>query len=203
MRAMTAGRFLRGNAFLVAAVLLPLAVVGFFLVSTMIPERTVPPPAYDLVLKANGPYNRPPHLMIDYVVQNGRVEAHVRHVPPNGFAQHATLFLYEHETGVLTEIEVELPTELAKDEVSRDIPVPAFAGKRIVTSEVSPDGYRLEMRSRRGPGIVGELFGMNRYDEGISLVNGSRVIRLTPPAPHRYLAPVSALGWIVPPGGPR
>ena len=197
------GRFVRDNIFLIAAVLLPLAVVAFFLAASLVPARTVPPPAYDLVIKASGPYNRPPHLMVDYLVQGGRVVAHVRRVPPNGFSQHATLFLFQHDTGLLTEIKTDLPSELASEEESRDIPVEALAGRRIVTSEVSPDGYRLEMRPRRAPGIIGELFGMRRHDDGVSLVNGRHVIRLTPPAPHRYIAPISALGWIVPEGGDR
>ena len=201
--ALTAGRFVRDNIFLVAAVLLPLAVVAFFLAATLVPARTVPPPAYDLVIKASGPYNRPPHLMVDYLVQGDRVHAHIRHVPPGGLAQHATLFLYQHDTGLLTEIKPDLPAELPKEETSRDVPVDALAGRRVLTSEVSPDGYRLEMRSRRGPGIIGDLFGMRRHDEGLSLVNGSRVIRLTPPAPHRYISPISSLGWIVEEGGDR
>ena len=73
-------------------------------------------------------------------------------------------------------------------------------GRRIVTTPAAPDGYRFETRSRRGPGILGDLFGMRRYDQGIVLVNRGRVVPLVPPAGHEYLSPVTALGWIVPEG---
>ncbi len=42
-------RFVRDNAFLIAAVALPLVVVGFFLLFTAIPRWTVPPPQHDLL----------------------------------------------------------------------------------------------------------------------------------------------------------
>jgi hypothetical protein len=195
------GRFLRDNIFLVAAIALPLAVIGFFLLASAIPQWTVPPPAYDLVVKAGGPFNQAPRLMVDFLVRQGRVEAHVRPVPANGYPQPATLFLYEHETGRLAEIPVELPTALAEGDPPQDIPISALADRRVVTTSQSPDGYRLEHRPRRGPGIVGELFGMNRYDHGAALVNGGRVVPLTLPLPHQYLSPVTAVGWVVPEGG--
>ena len=41
------GRFLRENAFLAAAVCLPLLVVVFFVLASIIPRWLVAPPAYD------------------------------------------------------------------------------------------------------------------------------------------------------------
>ena len=42
---------------------------------------------------------------------------------------------------------------------------------------------------------------MNRYDHGAALVNGGRIVRLTLPPPHQHLAPLTAVGWVVPEGG--
>jgi hypothetical protein len=193
-------RFLRDNAFLVAAVLLPLVVVGFFLLSTAIPRWTVAPPAYDLLVKAGGYSNQPPQMMVDFIVNSDGVHAHVRPVPPNGYPQKTSLFIYEHATGHLRELRVALPDSMKADDQPRDIPVEELAGRRILTSPAAPDGYRFETRSRRGPGILGDLFGMRRYDQGLVLVNGGRVVPLTPPAGYEYLSPVTALGWALPKG---
>ncbi len=194
------GRVLRDNPYLVAAILLPQVGVGFFLLSTAIPRWTVPPPEYDLLVKAGGYYNQPPQMMVDYIVDSSGVHAHVRPVPPNGYPQKSTLYVVEHGTGRLREVRVALPDAMKPDDAPRDIPIDELKGRRILTTPEAPDGYQFETRSRRGPGILGDLFGMRRYDQGLVLVNRGRVVPLVPPAGHEYLAPVTALGWMAPEG---
>jgi len=64
------GRFLRENAFLLAAVLLPLVVIGFFLVATAIPRWVVPAPAYDLLMRRAGAYDQTaPRVAVDFVLR--------------------------------------------------------------------------------------------------------------------------------------
>lgn len=195
------GRFLRDNVFLVAAVVLPLAVVGFFLLATAVPRWTVPPPRYDLLVKA-GSYVYPlPPMHVDYIVDSSGVHAHVRPVPPNSYPQRMALFIAEHSTGRLREVPVTLPETMRPDDAPRDIPVEGLAGRRILTTPEAPDGYRFDTRSRRGPGLLGDIFGMRRYDIGLVLVNGGRVVALTPPPSHTHMSPVTPLGWLVPDEG--
>jgi hypothetical protein len=98
------------------------------------------------------------------------------------------------------EVPVELPGNLAEGDRPRTIVVDALAGRQVLTDAKAPDGYQLESRTQRGPGIVGEVFGMNRYDAEASLVNKGRVIPLALPAPYRnvYFSPVYPVGWLVP-----
>lgn len=195
------GRLLRDNVFLVAAVALPLVVVGFFLLATAIPRWTVPPPRYDLLVKANS-YRHPlPSMHVDYIVSSAGVHAHVRPVPANGYPQHMALFIADHATGRLREVPVTLPDAMKPDDQPRDIAVEGLTGVRIVTTPEAPDGYRFDTRSRRGPGLLGDLFGMRRYDLGLVLVNGGRVVALTPPPSSDHLSPATPLGWLVPPEG--
>ena len=73
-----AARFLRDNAFLVAAVSLPLAVVGMFLLLTAIPKWTVAPPRFDLLLqtteydRANSP------ISVELFVRDEALQARLR-----------------------------------------------------------------------------------------------------------------------------
>jgi hypothetical protein len=192
--------FLRDNAFLVAAVSLPVIVVAFFLASTAIPRWLVPPPAYDVLIRATDLYNGTARMSVDFSVRDdGKVEARVRAVPPNTYAVRSALFLYDHTTMTAREIPIELPDNLVEGDPPRIIVVDSLAGRRAVAQAKAPDGYELVNRSQRGPGIVGELFGMNRYNSESALVNRGRVVQITLPAPYQnqYSASVSAVGWLV------
>lgn len=191
-------RLLRDNAFLVAAVVLPLAVVGFFLAASAIPRWTVPPPRYDLLVEA-GTYAQPtPALLVDFVVEGEAVVARVRPAPPNSYPGRTLLFRVDHATGQMRDVAVPLPDDVKPDDPPRELPVQALSGVRVVASIEAPDGYRFDTRSRRSPGLLGDLFGMRRYDAGHVLVNRGRVVPMKHPPQHEYLSPVTPVGWIMP-----
>jgi hypothetical protein len=194
---MTADRrhFLRDNAFLVAAVALPLLVVGFFVLASAIPRWTVPPPAYDLLLRVNGPYDTGrPRLAVDFNVRDERVEATAQLLPPPGYAQPASLFLFEHRTGTLRRIPFNLPP-LAEGDPPKRVTIDAIAGRRVIGTR-APDGYELQTGRSNTPGLIGDLFGMHRYDQRVVLVNKGRVIPISFPSAFEYPYPVYTIGWL-------
>jgi hypothetical protein len=198
------GRFLRDNAFLVAAVSLPLIVVAFFLASTAIPRWRVPPPAYDLLIRATDTYNqRNPPVMVDFDVRDGTIEATIRPVQASGWGSRARLFLFDHTTMRVNEIPVDLPDnagKLKEGDAPITFVVDALGGRRLLTQAKAPDGYELENRSHSSPGLVGDVFGMRRYGTAVSLVNRGRVVPIVLPVPYQnmYLSPLYALGWLIP-----
>lgn len=197
-------RFLRDNAFLVAAVCLPLLVVVFFVLATMIPRWLVPPPAYDLLVRANPLYSQPPsRVSVDFAVQDGSVEAIVRPMPPNVYGTQARLFLFDHATMNVREIPVELPEhleDLKEGDPPRTRRVAALAGRRVLDQARAPDGYQLENRGTGGSGIVGDLFGMHRYGAESSLVNHGRVVPIKLPTAFNEMSypPATFVGWLAP-----
>jgi hypothetical protein len=200
-------RLLRENAFLVAAVCLPLLVVVFFVLASIIPRWLVAPPAYDLLLRVSDRYMPTnTHTTIDFAVRAGVVEVVVRATPPTGWGSRARLFLFDHTTMSAQEIPVLLPEPLEglkEGDPPRTRTVEALAGRRVLDQLKAPDGYRLENRGSGGAGIVGELFGMHRYASDASLVNRGRVIAIKLPLPTEdiYYAPASFLGWLDPRSG--
>jgi hypothetical protein len=189
--------FLRENAFLVAAVSLPLVVAGLFLVWSFVPRLFVAPPAYDLLLRVDGVYDRlGPRMAVEYVVRDGTVEAVVRPIALDVYLQPAVLFLFDHETGVVSEVPVDLPDGMGEDDPPRTVVVGALAGRQVLAQPAAPDGYVFENRARRGPGIVGEIFGMSRSSPGAALVKDGRVVRIEFPIPNQYYN-VQPVGWIV------
>jgi hypothetical protein len=191
------GRFLRENAFLVAAVLLPLVVAAFFMAATVIPRWLVAPPAYDLLLRAAGPYDQSRlGLAVDFVVREGRVEATVRALPDATMTQVPRLLLFDHQTLNVREIPVKLPASLSQADSPLTLVVSALEGRRVLPDAKAPDGYEFESRSQRGPGLIGDLFGMGGYAEKMSLVKNGRVVPISLPA-DQYAYGVSALGWVL------
>ena len=194
------GRFLRDNAFLIAAVSLPLVVVFFFLLSSAIPAWTVPAPAYDLLISTNDSYNQTNNRMtVEFAVRGGKVQATFRPVPQGVYLQRSKLFLFDHATMNVREIALELPDNLVEGDPPRTVVVDELAGREVQPQTRAPDGYHLENRGRRGPGIVGDVFGMYRYGSGAALVNRGRIIPIDLPGPYRnvYLSDVSSVGWLV------
>jgi hypothetical protein len=193
----TRGAFVRENAFLVAAISLPLLVVAFFLVSSIVPRWMVPPPAYDLLVSTEGVYDSAgPRVSVEYAVRDGKVEATIRPLSVPAYQRPAALFLFDHKTMTAREVPVDLPRDLGQKDPPRTRVVDALAGRRVTADAKAPDGYQFETRTRRGPGIVGELFGMNRYDPGAALVNKGRVVQITLSGQYPYYT-VRPIGWVV------
>jgi hypothetical protein len=190
-------RFLRDNAFLFAAIALPLLVVGFFALATVLPRWLVPPPAHDLLIRASGPYDQGrPRVTVEFKVRDGRVEAVVRPAPAMTYPQPPELFLFDHETLNVRKLPLDLP-ELHENDPPATLVVDALAGRRVVADTRAPDGYVVETRTRSGTGIVGELFGMNRYDSGLAVANRGRVVRVPMPNPYDSYYSATAVGWVL------
>lgn len=190
-------QFVRDNLFLVAAVLLPVIVVGLFLAASAVPRWLVAPPAYDLLLRAVGPYDRTRSMSVDFTVRDGRLEATVRALPANSYSESPRLFLFDHRTLNVREIPLNLPTTLTEKEPAVTVPVGAIADRRVVADVKAPDGYEFQSRRNESPGLIGDLFGMRRYGENPSVVNRGRVVPISLPLEQHSYGGVSFVGWIV------
>jgi hypothetical protein len=190
-------RFVRANAFVAAAIALPVLVAGFFMLASAIPRWTVAPPAYDFVFQTSGPYDRSANLVLDFNVRDSRVEVTARPAPNDGYTHRSGLFLFDHETLTVREVDLGLPETLPGGK-PMTIAVNALAGRRVVSEATAPDGYQLRTGRAEGSGLIGELFGMRSYRHHVALVKTGRTIPLDLPAPYRNpYEPVYPVGWIV------
>jgi hypothetical protein len=175
--------FLRDNAFLVAAGLLPVLVVGFFLLATAIPRWTVPPPAYDLIVKGYKPYSGDFRLKVSYDldVRDGRLQLTVRPLATEQYQNKPVLFFIDHRTLDARALPLtlrETPPDAPETTVIDPVP-----GRVLLDGAKAPDGYTLEPRPYHSTGILGDLFGMHSYQAGLVLINRGRVIPLALPEP--------------------
>lgn len=201
--------WLRDNAVLVAAVLLPAAVALLFVVATLVPRWMVAPPQHDLVFSVEAPFESVhPAVVVDYKVEDERVVATFRGVPrpdnalqqPTPYMQRWILLLFDHRTMEVREIPaVERPAALPPGE-TQTVVVEALAGRRVVPGARAPDGYTVDGSGMRGSGgIVGEIFGMDRrYRRALRISRDGRAIEVEFPASVRdWYGAVHPLGWIV------
>ena len=152
-------RFLRDNAFIVAAVALPVLVGAFFVVASAIPRWTVPGPAFDLVMRVPRPYDATPNkVIVEFNVRDGRVEGTARPAPPDqGYSQRWALLYFDHTTMTVREIPFEQPASLAPGEESRTLVVEPLSKMRVSARDNSArwlqagEQHERQPRDRRRP----------------------------------------------------
>lgn len=196
MRAPMRKGFLRENAFLAAAIALPIAVVMLFLVATALPRWLVAPPQHDLLIRALGSYDQSrPRLSVEFVVRNDRVEAIVRGMPADTYLQVPRLYLVEHDTGNVREVPFDVPLTLGPNDPPVTLSID-LKGRRVIADSKSPDGYELRTQSSGSTGIAGDLFGMRSYRHEAALVKSGRVEEISLPVGTSSYS-IAAVGWVL------
>jgi hypothetical protein len=196
MRAPMRKGFLRENAFLAAAIALPIAVVMLFLVATALPRWLVAPPQHDLLIRAHGSYEQTrPRVSVEFAVRNDRVEAIVRGLPADTYAQVPRLYLVEHDTRNVREVPYEVPLTLGPNDPPVRLSID-LKGRRVIADSKSPDGYELRTQSSGSTGIAGDLFGMRSYRHEAALVKSGRVEEISLPVGTSSYS-IAAVGWVL------
>ena len=133
---------IRENPMIAAGILLPLIIVVFFLLATAIPRWLVAPPEYDLVFAVpdHNPNRGDVELTIDVMDNRLRARVFKKNEYYRGVAR---LYVFEHATGHVREISINLPSDMEVREDGAEIDVPEFANRSISTSRKAPDGYEV------------------------------------------------------------
>src|SRR6187402_126690 len=117
----------RDNAFLIAAVALPVVVVALFLAASAVPRWTVPPPTFDLLLRTEGAYTPALQNVVTTIrVRDGQVVAEFQPAAPNSYPEKPVLYVFDHATNATAEVPLEVPASLDEGEKVRVVPVAAL-----------------------------------------------------------------------------
>ncbi len=194
---MAIGKLLRENAALVIGILLPAAVVVFFLLATYIPRLLVDPPQYDFLFAQDHNYsNQPSRWRYEIDVDSERkLRVRAFLTSPDKYAPRARLFLYEHLSGNVREISLPLPETAEDAEAGVVVEVPEFSNQVIDSRRVAPDGYEL-VESRRGRDLLGLFYRRSR--RGLAIGKNGAVVAV-PSGNDFNWYPARFLGWIVTP----
>jgi len=189
--------FLRENMMIVVSIALPLLVVIFFALASVLPGLYSTPPEYDLLLSHQGRATaKTSPVKISLTVEEGRLKALVVKTDGTIYQYNPRLFRYDHLTGEVVEIDIQLPENVAELAEGSEIPIPELAGRKISEALRAPDGYEFRGR-RRGGGLVTELFGGSRYRTDVSIAKNGAVVRVRLPESDYWYNDVRLVGWVI------
>lgn len=189
--------FIRKNLMIVVSITLPLLVILFFALASIIPGIFATPPEYDLLLSLHDRATpKASHLKYEFVIRSGQLKVELSKKDSNHYKGNPRLFLYQHESGEIKEISLQIPEDLGDLTASKEIPVPEFADNKISDTLRAPDGYEFRGRSSGG-GVMTELFGGGRNRTDVTIANGGAIIRVRLPTSDHWYNNVHFVGWVV------
>jgi len=193
---MAIGQLLRKNAALAVGILLPVAVVVFFLLATYIPRLLVDPPQYDFLYVQDYSYSNPPsrwRYEID-VDSSRKLRVRAFLIEPDKYAARNRLFLYEHLSDSVREISLGPPEAAEGGPAGVIVEVPEVSAAVIDSSRVAPDGYELVERRRNGGDLFGLFYRRNR--RGLAISKNGAAVAVTSGDDFNWYG-VRFLGWII------
>lgn len=189
--------FLRDNLMIVVSIALPLLVVVFFALASVLPGLYSTPPAFDLLISLQDRSSaKTSPVKISLVVKDQKLTALVGKSDNPGYEYNPRLFRYDHLTGEVVEVGIPLPENIAELTGGSEIPIPGFAELRISDALRAPDGYEFRGR-RRGGGIMTELFGGSRNRTDVTIAKNGAIIRVRLPSSDYWYNDVRLVGWVI------
>jgi hypothetical protein len=188
---------LRKNLMIVVSIALPLLVILFFALASVLPGLYTTPSAYDFLLTLQGVATaKSTRVRIDLTVIGGQVKAVASQTDGSHYDNYPRLFRYHHLTGEVTEISIPIPESISGLDGGSEIPIPELAGLRISDKLRAPDGYEFS-GSRRGGGFVTELFGGSRKQNDVRISKNGAVVRVRLPTSDSWYNGARFVGWVL------
>lgn len=190
-------KFLRENLMIVVSIVLPLLVVIFFALASVVPAWFATPPAHDLLLTHQGAtIATESPVKISLSVQGDGLKVLVVKSDGSNYGNNPRLFRYFPANGEVREIHIPISGELVDLPEGTEIPVPELSGLRVSSAIRAPDGYEFRGYRSRGGGLMMELFGGNRNRHSVTIAKDGAIVRVRLPASDYWYNEVRFLGWV-------
>lgn len=182
---------------IVVSIALPLLVVLFFALASILPGLFSTPPAHDLLLSFQGGATaKTTQVKIDLSVIDGQLKAVISPLDNSYYGDYPRLFRYHHLSGELSEISIPVPNNIAELKAGTDIPIPELAGVKVSDKLRAPDGYEFS-GSRGGGGFIMEMFGGSRNRHDVRISKNGVVIRVRLPTTDYWYNDARFVAWVV------
>lgn len=182
---------------IVASIALPLLVVIFFALASVLPGWYSTPPAYDLLVSLQDrATSRTSPFKIQLMVRGERLRAIVVKLDQPDYQNTPRLFRYSHLSGDVTEVSIPIPENFSDLEEGVEITIPELEGLKVSDALRAPDGYEFRGR-RRGGGLMTELFGGSRNRTDVSIAKNGAIVRVRLPTSDYWYNNVKLAGWII------
>lgn len=196
-------RFVRENPALAAGIGLPVLLVIFFTLATLIPQWTVAPPEYDVIFSIRDYGCISGDAKANFEVFDGRIKAKYIYVTKeqNNYANcsdNERIYRFDAKNMVSREITVKLPGKQENSPNWQDFEVAELKDLQIDNNPVAPDGYKF---TGTGDYYYGGLFPFygSSSSKGMSISKNGRAISISPINRERYYSynNINLLGWVI------
>lgn len=182
---------------IVISIALPLLVVLFFALASVLPGLYSTPPAHDLLLSfQDRATSKAAQVRINLSVIDGQLKAVSSPLGNTYYDNYPRLFRYHHSSGEISEISIPVPDDIAELKEGTEIPIPALAGVRVSDKLRAPDGYEFS-GSRRGGGFITEMFGGSRNRNDVRISKNGAVVRVRLPTSDYWYNNARFVGWVL------
>lgn len=190
--------FIKQNLVLVIGLMLPLLLIVLFFAATVIPKAMGTPPQYEMLFSTmHYDYQNPPDYLLDFSVNNQQLRVSVKlneHKDRNYHVKKLMAFDAKSETVREIPIDVAQTVRLAQ---GGEVVLEETKNMIIDTSNLSPDGYRLEGPNYGGGGLMGGIFGGGYRNSGFRIKKGSIGYQVPNTQPNYYYNQVQFIGWVI------
>lgn len=195
-------RFVKENPALAAGIGLPVLLVIFFTLATLIPKWTVAPPQYDLIFTVQDYQCIGGEAKANFDYLSGKIKAKYSYPKKeNNYANcndNQYIYRFNAKNMISREITFELPAR--KDGVHdwQQFEIAELKNLQIDNNPIAPDGYRFSAKDGYHSGGWFPFGGHHSYN-GMNISKNGRAIDLTPINRERYYSynDIRFLGWVV------
>jgi hypothetical protein len=187
---MTKPSFFKQNFSLVVGVALPVLLVLFFWLATVVPRILVEPPQHNLIFTSDHyDYNAQVNGTVRFDVKGGQLRAFFHEGDTQGYRQVPRLFYFNVKTESTREIALDIPEDL-KD--GSAIGIPDLENHEFSNESRSPDGYSFDNSYRGRHGLI---FGGSSYRYHAKIEKDGRAIKIPMPGRSSTYDNLRFLGW--------
>lgn len=184
--------FFKQHFSLVVGVTLPLALVLFFWLATVIPKLTVEPPQHDLVFTTDYyDYNAEVKGRVRFDVKDGRLRAFFHTGDNQAYRQVPRLYYFNVKTESTRELALDIPQDLTDGTA---ISIPEMDSYTFSNESRSPDGYAFDNSYR---GRHGFFFGGGSYRYHAKIEKDGRAMKIPMPGGDSGYQNLRFLGWVL------
>lgn len=190
-------KFIKENFVLVVGLTLPLFLIVFFFLATVVPKAMSTPPQYEMIFTTVGyQYQASPDFSLDFTVKDKRIMVKAKKLDEKNRQYNLKrLMTYNPATEVMREISVDVDK---LGEVASNAAIVLDETKDILIdpSSISPDGYKLE-RMQGGRGFMMGMFGGGYKNGNYRLKKGGIAFKVIDNESNSSYNQNKLLGWVV------
>jgi hypothetical protein len=184
--------FLKQHFSLVVGLALPVLLVLFFWIATVVPKLWVEPPQHDLIFTTNYyDYSAVVKGKVRFDVKDGSLRAFFLTGGEQSYRQAPRLYYFNVKTESTRELALDIPEDLTDGTA---IKIPEMENHQFSNESRSPDGYSFDNSYR---GRHGFFFGGGSYRYHAKIEKDGRAMKIPIPSGGLSHQNLHFLGWVL------